>query len=51
LSLDFVLDLHEDDVESLFGDVVVGHAEVVGPGERLALTGVKRSKSLQFVVN
>jgi hypothetical protein len=49
--LDFVLDLHEDYVKSLLCDVVVGHAEVVGPRERLSLTGVKRPKSLQFVVN
>jgi len=43
--------LDEDDAKGLFGDVVVGHSEVDGPGEGLALASEKWSEDLKLVID
>lgn len=46
LFLDFFLDLHEDDVEGFFGDIIMGHAWVDARVPKLMLQG-KGSPSLE----
>lgn len=49
--MDFFLDLDEDYIEGFFSDVVMRHAEVVGPREGLSLTAEEGPEELELCVD